>query len=68
MAKIPVATLTEHCWEKCPGFEVGIDRFYEYEDIFLQTCECKNLKICTHGQYEVKKEEKEWNKESAEEK
>ena len=68
MAKIPVATLTEHCWEKCPGFEVEIDRFYTYEEVYFQTCECKNLKICTHGSTEVKKEEKECHNKSQEEK
>lgn len=67
MAKIPVATLTDNCWEKCPGFEVEVDRFYDCADIFFQTCECKNLKVCTRVSDAIK-EEKVWNNESAEEK
>lgn len=67
MAKIPVATLTDNCWEKCPGFEVEIDRFYDGADIAFQTCGCRNLKVCTRGLDAYKKEIK-WNNESAEEK
>lgn len=67
MAKIPVETLTEHCWEKCQGFEVEVYRVYDCADIVFQTCECRNRKVCARG-LDAYKEEIKWNNESAEEK
>ena len=58
MAKIPVATLTDNCWKKCPGFEIGIDNFNTDEATFFRVCECKNLNICAYGSTESKKEDK----------
>ena len=52
MAKIPIATLTDDCWEKCPGFKVRDDVFfndYEKESIFYRALTCENLEVCAHA-------------------
>ena len=57
MAKIPVATLTDNCWKKCPGFEIKIEKFYSGNGVCFRTCTCENLDICAYGSTECKKED-----------
>lgn len=49
MAKIPIATLTDNCWEKCPGFKVRDDIIFEGNSIFYRVLTCENLEVCAHA-------------------
>lgn len=64
MADIPIDTLTEECWFKCPNFKVQIDDFIGDGLIAYRMLQCENLKMCKHAVEEDKK----WNNESPEEK
>lgn len=64
MANIPVETLTENCWLKCPNFKVEIFDLIGDGLIADTILKCENIKMCKYAVEEAKK----WNKESAEEK
>lgn len=52
MAKIPITTLTDDCWEKCPGFKVRDDVFFDdngRESIFYRILTCENFEVCAHA-------------------
>lgn len=52
MARIPIATLTDNCWKKCPGFKVRDDVIFDdhgRESIFYRTLTCENLEVCAHA-------------------
>ena len=49
MAKIPIETITDNCWEKCPGFKVRDDIFFNGNAIFYRVLTCENLEVCEHA-------------------
>lgn len=59
MAKIPVETLTDDCWEECPNFEVEIFDLFGDGLIAYRILKCEHLKMCKYAIEEAKK----WNKE-----
>ena len=58
MADVPIETLTEKCWLRCPNFKVDIHDFIGDGLIVYRVLTCENLKMCKHAVEEDKK----WNR------